>query len=47
MERQHSKVLKKLAKEGKPTEQKQDQLKGELQELLNVQDIKVDMRGLK
>lgn len=42
MEKNHSKILKKMAKEGKDTEEKQNQLKGELQELLNIQDVKVD-----
>ena len=41
MDKQHSKILKKMAKEGKSTEQKQNQLKGELQELLTIQDLKV------
>ncbi|CAL1539426.1 unnamed protein product [Lymnaea stagnalis] len=40
MEKYHSKVLKKMAKEGKNVEQKQNQLKGELQELLTIQDLK-------
>ncbi|XP_055878917.1 1-phosphatidylinositol 4,5-bisphosphate phosphodiesterase beta-1-like isoform X4 [Biomphalaria glabrata] len=40
MEKNHSKVLKKVAKEGKNVEQKQNQLKGELQELLTIQDLK-------
>ena len=47
MEKQHSKLLKKLSKEGRPTEQieaKQNQLKGELQELLTIQDLKVGER---
>ncbi|RUS73878.1 hypothetical protein EGW08_018364 [Elysia chlorotica] len=40
MDKHHSKILKKMAKEGKSTEQKQNQLKGELQELLTIQDLK-------
>ena len=49
MEKQHSKLLKKLSKEGRPTEQieaKQNQLKGELQELLTIQDLKVGERTI-
>lgn len=41
MEKYHSKVLKKMAKEGKNVEQRQNQLKRELQELLTIQDLKV------
>ena len=41
MEKQHSKMLKKLAKEGGDTEQKQNQLKRELEELLAKQDVQV------
>ncbi|BFZ08025.1 hypothetical protein BsWGS_11064 [Bradybaena similaris] len=40
MEKHHSKVLKKMAKEGANTDLKQAQLKGELQELLTIQDLK-------
>ncbi|XP_059176401.1 1-phosphatidylinositol 4,5-bisphosphate phosphodiesterase classes I and II-like isoform X4 [Physella acuta] len=40
MEKYHSKVLKKMAKEGKNVEQRQNQLKRELQELLTIQDLK-------
>ncbi|BFZ12494.1 hypothetical protein BsWGS_15532 [Bradybaena similaris] len=40
MEKRHSKMLKKMAKEGKETEEKQNLLKGEMQDLLTIQDQK-------